>query len=765
MQLTMPKEINCINFKGLISYLGKNYGYSGIDAVIDGLIDNPDYLIHDLKDRSKIFPISREQIVDLNYWVSNTFSIRLLNNVRKVVKAPNPLFEAGRGAVKESLSKSALFVGRLFGPAFLARQATKINTRFNRTKAVVSRQPSRNELAFELRYFPRVEVTPDVCNWNLGIYTELMHAAGVGGIRSDEVRCVAKGDSCCEFRLQWEEPGLLRRIGKRICVWQVREQVRGVIEEYEGSLRERDRLIDEVAQSEEKYRSLFENTATANAIVESDHTISLVNSEFEVLTGYRKCEVEEKIKLPAMVRPVHAEEIGLLLDAGREQPSRTSDSVEIQLLAKGGEYKNVLCKVGCIPKTGKTIFSMMDVTARRQAEREKASLQNKLARAEKMEALGVLAGGVAHDLNNVLSGIVSYPELILLDLPQESRLRKPIETIRESGIRAAGIVQDLLTLARRDITVSDVVNLNDIIATYLQSAEYRKMISFHPGIALCFDADRQLLNMPGSPLSLSKVVMNLVTNAAEACTEGGEIRITTRNRYLVHPIRGYDKFHEGDYILLSVRDTGIGIPSKDIERIFEPFYSKKVMGRSGTGLGMTVVWGSVHDHNGHIDVHSEQGKGTTFELYFPATREETGEKKALCPLPALVGNGETILVVDDVKEQRDLAGAMLKRLGYRVHAVSSGEAAVDFVAADPAVDLLLVDMIMYPGIDGLETFRRIRRRYPRMKAIIVSGFSETDRVKNAQALGAGAYIRKPYLLETLAAAVKSELGGACRASG
>ncbi|NTW77695.1 MAG: response regulator, partial [Syntrophaceae bacterium] len=187
-----------------------------------------------------------------------------------------------------------------------------------------------------------------------------------------------------------------------------------------------------------------------------------------------------------------------------------------------------------------------------------------------------------------------------------------------------------------------------------------------------------------------------------------------------------------------------------------PFYTKKVMGRSGTGLGLAVVWGTVKDHKGYIDVQSEEDKGTTFTLYFPATREETGGiKKALSP-DYYMSKGESILVVDDVKEQRELAMNMLERLGYRVAAVSGGEEAIEYLQKKRA-DLIVLDMIMDPGIDGLETYRRIIESNPGQKAIIVSGFSETDRVKKTQEMGAGAFVRKPYVLEKIGMAVRMEL--------
>jgi CheY-like chemotaxis protein len=193
-----------------------------------------------------------------------------------------------------------------------------------------------------------------------------------------------------------------------------------------------------------------------------------------------------------------------------------------------------------------------------------------------------------------------------------------------------------------------------------------------------------------------------------------------------------------------------------MERIFEPFYTKKKMGRSGTGLGMTVVWGTVQDHDGAIDVQSTEGKGSTFLLYFPASRKGYLREEPLPHADVYSGHGESILVVDDMQEQRDLASAILRKLGYSVTCVSSGEEAVDYIRNHPA-DLVLMDMIMSPGIDGLETYKRILDLHPGQRAIIVSGFSQTDRVKEAQRLGAGGFLMKPYLLKNVAVAVRSEL--------
>ncbi len=389
-------------------------------------------------------------------------------------------------------------------------------------------------------------------------------------------------------------------------------------------------------------------------------------------------------------------------------------------------------------------------------ESDKTRLETQLQQSKKMEAIGLLAGGVAHDLNNVLSGVVSYPDLLLLDLPEDSPLRKPILTIQKSGQKAAQIVQDLLTLARRGVRDKQVLNLNTILTDYLQSPEYKELQARNPWVSVEINLERHLLNIEGSAAQIVNIVMNLVSNAAEAQPSGGKTAITTHNRYVDHPMDGFEKIPKGEFVALEIQDRGLGISSGDLLRIFEPFYSKKVMGKSGTGLGMAVVWGTIHDHDGFIDVESQEGIGTTFRLYFPVTREKAVPHKGPIPVEEYMGQKETVLVIDDVQEQRDIAANILGKLNYTVTAVSSGEAAVEYMASNSA-DIVVLDMIMEPGIDGLETYRRIAKHHPGQRAIIASGYSETDRVRIAQELGVGEYIKKPYSLEKIGIAVHQEL--------
>jgi PAS domain S-box-containing protein len=511
-----------------------------------------------------------------------------------------------------------------------------------------------------------------------------------------------------------------------------------------------------IQESEEKYRTLVDNIQDGVFLVQ-DFTLRFVNDAFARMLGWSPDELIG-IRFLDLVAP---EDRQMLKEnyVRRQAGEPVAREYEFSLLHRDGHTRvRVHINVDLLPFRGQviTIGTIKDITERIRADAEKKQLEARLQRSQKMEAIGTLAGGVAHDLNNILSGLVSYPELILMDLAPDSPLRRPILTIQKSGEKAAAIVQDLLTLARRGVAVTQVIDCNQIVAEYLASPEFEKLCEFHPGVGVQKDLEPGLLFIQGSAIHLSKTVMNLVSNAAEAMPEGGKVCLCTRNVTIDRPLRGYDEIQPGDYVVLSVQDTGVGIADKDLERIFEPFYTKKVMGRSGTGLGMAVVWGTVKDHRGHIDVQSTEGKGTAFTLYFPVTRKTMLPQATKLSLNAYRGRGETILVVDDMDEQRLIASEMLTKLGYLVLTASSGEEALSMLE-HRTVDLMVLDMIMDPGIDGMETYRRVAALHPGQKAIIASGFSETDRVKEAQRLGVGRYVKKPYTLEKIGPAVRQAL--------
>lgn len=534
----------------------------------------------------------------------------------------------------------------------------------------------------------------------------------------------------------------------------------------EAENKERRNSEQALRESEAKYRLLAENIQDVIFTLDLELNYMYVSPAVVRLQGWQPHEM------------IGLNVAATLPEKSLELAAHTLQAELALAEATGNNNRTTVLQIEVLHKDGSTIWSEVtaaflldgngrpsgilgvsrDISERRKAQQEREELHEQLARSKKMEALGLLAGGVAHDLNNVLSGIVSYPDLLLLDMDEENPLKKPIIAIRSSGLKAEAIVQDLLTLARRGVVAAEALNLNKLIKEYMQSPEHKKIISLNAGIQVRTELEPGLPNIYGSPVHLKNTLMNLLSNAVEAQPHGGAIIITTQSRYLDHPVSGYDHVDAGEYIVFTISDRGEGISATDLPRIFEPFYTKKVMGRSGTGLGMAVVWGTVQDHNGYIDVQSTPGKGTCFTLYFPMSRLELQDSPSTVPLDSYKGDGEFILVVDDIEEQRTIAKVLLERLNYRVATVSSGEKAIGFVQKN-AVDLLLLDMIMQPGMDGLDTYRSILVHRPGQKAVIASGFAETSRVKKAMSLGAGPYVKKPYTIDKIGMAIRQALKG------
>ena len=516
---------------------------------------------------------------------------------------------------------------------------------------------------------------------------------------------------------------------------------------------ERKQAEEALREREEKYRSLVESTEDSIYLVDRNSTYLFMNEKHLSRLGLQPDEFlgrtygefhseDDTHAFSAIVEKV------FIADRPIQQEHRSlrDDNYFLRTLSPVKDPGNNTISVTVVSK---------DITELVKSQEALRESEEKLARSNKMEAMGLMAGGIAHDLNNILSGIVSYPELLLMDLPEDSSLRKPIKTIQESGMRAANVVEDLLTIARGVATGREALNLNTLVTEYLESAEYQKLEKTHSFVTCRTDLNPDLLNMSGSPTHIKKILMNLATNASESIEGIGVVTISTANRYLDEPLKGYEDVRIGEYVLLTVSDDGSGISPEDLEKIFEPFYTKKVMGRSGTGLGLAVVWNTIQDHDGYINVKSS-GKETVFELYFPTTREQvTGEKEQVL-LEDYLGHGEKILVVDDEERQREIACGILTKLGYNAETVSSGEEAIEYMK-EKTVDLIVLDMVMPKGINGRETYQQIIKICPGQKAIIASGYAKTKAVDIAQRLGAGKYIKKPYTLEKIGVAVKKEL--------
>jgi len=418
------------------------------------------------------------------------------------------------------------------------------------------------------------------------------------------------------------------------------------------------------------------------------------------------------------------------------------------------------------------IRSVLDATRLRRAlqqerhktEQRKAEMHEQLIRAERMVSLGTLADGAAHDLSHIISPILKHAEQLRQAVPPGTMAAKLIDEIEAAGRKAVAVIQDLQTIGSGGQFEKKHVNLNAVVEHWLASDTFADLQAKHPRVRLQLQLGADMPRIGGSSLQLTNVLANLVINAFEAMPSGGVVEIITLSDTVEHPVGRYGAGQPGDYAVLKVRDTGAGLHPEDVERIFEPFYTRKKMGRHIlSGLGLTLVYRVVADHGGFIDVETAPGKGTAFMIYLPLP-EEIATTETL-DLRGDYSGGETVLVVDDYEVQRSAAVEILKDLGYNVIAAASGREAVELFQAaledaeQRSVDLAVIDLVLGDEFDGVETFKALVELCPDQKAIMVSGFADINRIVEARKLGISRCLQKPYSKDTLGKAVREELDG------
>ncbi len=381
---------------------------------------------------------------------------------------------------------------------------------------------------------------------------------------------------------------------------------------------------------------------------------------------------------------------------------------------------------------------------------------------ERLRSFNLIAGGVAHDLNNALGPLVALPETILAslehvaDVPAE--VLEDLETIRQAGLRAAHTIQDLFLLGRSDHVAKRRI---DICRLLRSEADAFRRLCDRPGMVLEVHAPEQPVVIRASGPHLVRVISNLVLNAADSISGAGTIKIRTRTECLTTGRDGLEHIDPGTYAVIDVEDTGSGILTENLPRILEPFFTtKRSAERSGTGLGLAIVQRIVKDAHGYIDIQSQVGQGSTFSLYFPLQADHM-VSSGIAQQPPLGGN-ERILVVDDEAVQLRTAQRILKHLGYSVETAQSGEKAIEMCTPSPGsrpFDLLIVDMVMPGGLDGLATIARIRHTLESQKVLIASGYAP-DHLNDAARKRGLPWLPKPYTLSSLASAVRGTLAGA-----
>ncbi|MGI5836547.1 MAG: PAS domain S-box protein [Chloroflexota bacterium] len=534
-------------------------------------------------------------------------------------------------------------------------------------------------------------------------------------------------------------------------VWEREVKLAGFLEKLKDSNRkleidnaERKQVEHALRESEERFRAIFEKSAIGMILVDMAGRVLDSNQAVLDALGYSRDELS-KINPIEITYPEDIEVSRVFLEellGGK----RDYYQVEKRYQKKDGQLMWGRVTASLVRDTGGLpqfcIIMVEDITARKR-------LEEQLLRANRLEAAGRIAGQVAHDFNNLLSPLVAYPELIKMQLPQDHPALPYCDAMMEAAERAVEINEDMMALGRRGHFDEQAVDLNKLVEQALGQ------LTPHPDtLEIQLRLNPELMAVNGSPAQLLRVITNLISNAREALDDSGRITIETDNIYVEELTGRYNRVEKGEYALLTVADTGPGIPMEIADKIFDAFFTTKQGStkRRGAGLGLSIVQAIINDHRGYIDLKSEVGKGTAFTVFIPVSRQLISEK----PNESVVGGTESVLIVDDDQSMQKVTGEQLRTLGYRVETVASGEEAVAFLK-EHEVDLVILDMVMPTGIDGAESYRRIVEIRPGQKTIIVSGYSESVQLKDAQRLGVRTFLRKPLTLKRLAQAVRQEL--------
>ncbi len=536
----------------------------------------------------------------------------------------------------------------------------------------------------------------------------------------------------------------LTKSGERVCLLTNGTPILGEDGEFLG-YRGVDKDITERKAAENeirKFKTISDTASYGTAIVDLQGNILYINECFAQMHGYVLDDLSGQ-HLSIFHNDEQMENVNRVNQAVVREGSFAS--VEVMHQHRDGRVFPTLMNGAVIPDDdGSPLFiaaTAVDIT-------ETKRLQEFAERAQRLETAGRIAGQVAHDFNNLLGPLVAYPEFVKEALGADHDAISYLEAMESAADQMADINQQLLTLGRRGHYNLEPLSLNRVVKQVLKQLHPRPS-TLNIETELCDD----LMNVNAGASQIFRVITNLVGNAVDATDGIGNLTIRSENWYADDAGGNYRQIPRGEYVKLTVSDTGCGIPPEVQHKIFEPFFTTKKAGsRRGSGLGLSVVHAVVKDHEGHIDLESTVGVGTSIYLYLPITRAKSIESAK----PSAYAGTEKILVVDDDQIQRDVTSMLLKKLGYRVETASSGEQALESLKREKC-DLVLLDMIMPGGIDGTETFRQAVLIQPGLKAIVVSGYAESGRVGVAQALGAGSFLKKPLTMKSIASAVRSEL--------
>lgn len=491
------------------------------------------------------------------------------------------------------------------------------------------------------------------------------------------------------------------------------EALRQRVEELTGAATDHEQTADALRISEEVFRQIFEDGPIGMHLVTPTFHLLKVNTALCAMLGYTRKELLGR----PLADIIHQDDRGQTSAAAMQMRDGNKDGYKIErrYVCKDGEsiWANVTATV-IRDKNGEAIYGIgvvENISEQKSIDAERRQLEEKLRQAQKMEAIGRLAGGIAHDFNNLLTVILGNAALL-----QEAsgNRRHRIDEILKAGERASSLTRQLLTFSRKDVSNPKVLDPNQIVGD--METMLRRLIGEH--IVLCVSLDAAAGRMRVDASQLEQVILNLALNARDAMPEGGHLSISTAP--IVLPSE--ERAHTGSrYVLLAFGDDGRGMSSDTLERAYEPFFTTKPRGR-GTGLGLATVYAIVTQAQGHIDVESKLGSGTTVRVYFPATDEPVTAEE-VTPKAADYGGDELILVREDDEPVRTITSQILRSAGFEVLEADSADAALEMLSAGPRqVDLLITDVIM-PDMNGRDLAERMRRECPGLRVLFISGYT------------------------------------------
>jgi two-component system cell cycle sensor histidine kinase/response regulator CckA len=516
-------------------------------------------------------------------------------------------------------------------------------------------------------------------------------------------------------------------------------------------LAEKRRIEDALKESEKRLRDLFENTNDLIQSVSPDGHFLYVNHAWLNSLKYSKEEILQ-LSLSDIIHPKHRDRYMKIFK--RLLSGETFTNIETSFISKDGKEimleGNINCKfVNNQPVQTRGIFR--NISKRKELEKEKEIFQSLLFQSQKMESIGRLAGGVAHEFNNLLTAIIGFSELLQYQVDANSPLMKDIESIKKAAKDAASLSSQLLTFSRTRKVRLETMDINNEIHSI------EKMLPHVLGenINIEVQLDPELNKVKSDMGLLEQLIVNLIINARDAMPDGGTITIKTENKSL-----GKNDFKDnldarpGEFVCLSVKDTGVGMDEDIIHRMFEPFFSTKEVGK-GTGLGLSVVHGIVKQHDGWITVESGIDNGTIFRIFLPVSTQQSLSKikQETHLLQKYNGNGERILLVEDSQQIRELATRVLRESGYVVFPAANSKEAMEAFENGSRFNLIFTDVVM-PGGNGPDLVERLLARKPKLKVLFSSGYDE-DRSQMALLKQRGyKFLQKPYTPTDLLLVIK-----------